>query len=391
MADTPDNQIEKLLKDYAQQRREAAGTPELHPATRRILQDEVRQQFGRPVAPAPSRSWAGRFWPRFALTSGALGVLVLMAFLLIPHGDQTKRMTLAKLEKDKNQATAVQKPSVPSDAAVPASAPTFATREQAREREPAKTLKLQQAQAANELARALPESGATPRTAAADQRVSPAFAAPTVANASTSADKVKSRAGVERSTGPTLSTALSKTLETPAYRTAATAMDSKTSLQPVLGEFTLQQTGETLVVVDRDGSVYKGTIQPVATPLMAMQTAKAVATDFLTTNEVGGISPATQAEPKTMIANAPSPKPQTGGVSFAFRVEGTNLILNQRVIFTGTLQQPPSANTTTALAATRTFQRQPAPNAAPAASTITGQLQLGDGKPDALNATSVSP
>lgn len=43
--------IEKLLRRYAKKRREEAGAPELHPATRRLLQGEVARQFPKPSAP----------------------------------------------------------------------------------------------------------------------------------------------------------------------------------------------------------------------------------------------------------------------------------------------------------------------------------------------------
>jgi hypothetical protein len=37
MTETPNNDIEKQLRDYAAHRRDAAGTPQMHPATRQLL------------------------------------------------------------------------------------------------------------------------------------------------------------------------------------------------------------------------------------------------------------------------------------------------------------------------------------------------------------------
>ena len=45
----PERKIEKLLRAYAQKRRAAAGDPlKLHPATRRLLQDEVSRRAPKP-------------------------------------------------------------------------------------------------------------------------------------------------------------------------------------------------------------------------------------------------------------------------------------------------------------------------------------------------------
>ena len=51
-----DNDTEALLKAYAEKRREAAGEPlGLHPANRKLLQDEVRRMYGK--SQAPSKPW----------------------------------------------------------------------------------------------------------------------------------------------------------------------------------------------------------------------------------------------------------------------------------------------------------------------------------------------
>lgn len=70
--------MDDLLKIYARQRRDAAGTPELHPVNRRFLQEEVAKL--RPTgAPTPKpRRWFHSFltsWPQ--LTAAASIVLVL--------------------------------------------------------------------------------------------------------------------------------------------------------------------------------------------------------------------------------------------------------------------------------------------------------------------------
>ena len=55
MPSEPDNKMDDLLRTYARQRREdAGGSPELHPATRRLLQAEAASLRPRPAA-SPKR------------------------------------------------------------------------------------------------------------------------------------------------------------------------------------------------------------------------------------------------------------------------------------------------------------------------------------------------
>lgn len=106
MADTPNNNdIEKQLRDYAQLRRDAAGTPELHPATRAMLQAEVKQHLGSTGATTASTrrvGWAA-LWPRLAFALGVIAILGVAAILLVPPGNKpTANFTLAKLDEAKS-------------------------------------------------------------------------------------------------------------------------------------------------------------------------------------------------------------------------------------------------------------------------------------------------
>lgn len=68
MPESNERQIEKLLKSAGARRREQAGTPEMHPATREMLQTEVRRQYGD--APLRKRGAFGmllRWLPRLAV------------------------------------------------------------------------------------------------------------------------------------------------------------------------------------------------------------------------------------------------------------------------------------------------------------------------------------
>jgi hypothetical protein len=68
MSESSERNVEKLLKSAAASRREQAGTPQLHPATREILQTAVRRRYGSD----PSRSREGfglvlRWLPRLTV------------------------------------------------------------------------------------------------------------------------------------------------------------------------------------------------------------------------------------------------------------------------------------------------------------------------------------
>src|SRR5688572_931634 len=62
MPDEPNKKIDETLRAYAQERRKAADIS-LHPATRNLLQGEVRRVFG---APEPQPWWKRlrAFWPQ---------------------------------------------------------------------------------------------------------------------------------------------------------------------------------------------------------------------------------------------------------------------------------------------------------------------------------------
>src|SRR2546430_6055014 len=106
MPDEPNRNVEDQLKTWAQKRREEADAPfELHPATRKMLQDEVARTFpkesdvaadvrgraplGEPNHPPPSfggyaGGWLKKFWPRFALVGSLCLALVAVVGILLP-------------------------------------------------------------------------------------------------------------------------------------------------------------------------------------------------------------------------------------------------------------------------------------------------------------------
>ena len=91
---------------------------------------------------------------------------------------------------------------------------------------------------------------------------------------------------------------------------------------PVLNSFRLEQNGRDLRVVDADGSVYTGAVQVV---------------------KLEGVAPAAAGFGGAFTKNKPSTapptrtSPQAAAQNYFFSVAGTNLNLNQNVVFSGNL------------------------------------------------------
>src|SRR6185295_7833291 len=87
MPDEPNSNLEEQLTAWARKRREEAGASfELHPATRKILLDEVARTFPKkPDEPAAeSAGWWQLFWPRFALAGSLCLAMAILAGILLP-------------------------------------------------------------------------------------------------------------------------------------------------------------------------------------------------------------------------------------------------------------------------------------------------------------------
>ncbi len=93
MPDEPNRNLDEQLSSWARKRREEAGAPfELHPATRKMLQDEVARTFPKKSdKPAPEPAgWLKILWPRFALAGSLCLAMVILAGLLLPSLARSK-------------------------------------------------------------------------------------------------------------------------------------------------------------------------------------------------------------------------------------------------------------------------------------------------------------
>jgi len=98
MPSEPEKRIEPLLKAYAEKRRQAAASqPGLHPATRRLLQAEVRQRWPTRGGSASPR-WYQKimtFWPRLVM-AGAIAVVLGMGLWFLGPANKPASTHVAK-------------------------------------------------------------------------------------------------------------------------------------------------------------------------------------------------------------------------------------------------------------------------------------------------------
>jgi hypothetical protein len=450
MAETPDKNIEKLLKDYAQQRRDAAGMPEMHLATRRLLHAEVKQQLGSPASASPGTgaNWLARFWPRLALACGLLLAIAITASLLPALSKAKNRATLARMDQqnraqDKRETASLPAPtSALPPAAAPAGPPPAAiTVGSVADEGVAREASLSLAGRVEEslkmtvtrgdgggfqmAAADAASAGVKVESLAFDTSSRDAGKTEFASNDGIPADQLAKLERVEMS-GPIQTPALTGNSvvageksfadATPAglarqseselamrYRKADLNDKAKdTAPMAVLADFTVEQRGESLMVVDRDGSVYNGFIRAAATESdgreqsggrakQAAAARQASLAESKAANVTAAPAPSMVAPSETMAAQQ----------NFVFRVEGTNRTLKERVIFTGNMMQNTAANAGAMVANVQSF-RQQAPllnvsNTSPPSmqfqnSVINGRVQLGDSKTvTELNALSIGP
>jgi len=117
--------IEKLLRRYATKRRvEAGAPPELHPATRRLLQGEVARQFPKPVSESksPKVGFFALFAQRWAYAVGIFVVLGLAAVMILPSLNKSNKDAMLA-QKSASEDLAVRESIAPAPAPTLASAP----------------------------------------------------------------------------------------------------------------------------------------------------------------------------------------------------------------------------------------------------------------------------
>lgn len=116
----PESNIEQQLQAYAQRRRDEAAAPfEMHPANRRLLQDEVARTYARPAADgASTRGFFTALWPRLALGGAVCAALAMALLIGLPEKKELPMQMAANREapsatESTRPESAVAKPAVP--------------------------------------------------------------------------------------------------------------------------------------------------------------------------------------------------------------------------------------------------------------------------------------
>jgi hypothetical protein len=113
----PERHIEKLLRAYAKKRRDDPGpAPELHPATRRMLQSEVARRLAKPEKERSSLYFLALLQPRMALAL-CLAAVVLVGIVLWP-GLNPSRMETELAYRDAGELSASAPDEAPPAVAV---------------------------------------------------------------------------------------------------------------------------------------------------------------------------------------------------------------------------------------------------------------------------------
>lgn len=441
MPETSERDIEKQLREHAEKRRAAAGDPLLHPATRRVLQTEVRRHWGGRNADPTGESWLQRFWPRLAFALGVVAVLGTMAVIMLGPGGRPP-MNFAKLEDNAPRPGAQPLPAPASAPMVADNAPTSLDDDNSRRPQVDSNVstEAQLASRASGFAAAATIPPAAQEFSAnetlAAKKLAPVaesqfFEGTLLAKNDEAYSSDKRRDRVEATDGVTFTGATGGRLQfaallqadkqalgvTQVFRNVAIPAGEKTKptgVLPVLGNFTVAQNGNELTVTDEDGSVYNGTAELAPPEIVAGQTVSSGASLTATPSAARMAAKdemPRRSEPKpvpaesnilTVGVNASQAQAIAVGESlnWQFKVEGTNRSLRQRVVFTGNLFQN-TVNSQAVEPGRQAYQQVPTAQnqlrnynqgqLVPQNNFINGRVVLDNRRETELNALSVDP
>ena len=371
MPEEPEHNLDKPLRALAEKRRqEAAPGFDLHPANRRLLQDEVRKHYRKPNAPARSW-WTGlmALWPRLAV---ALGIFVALGFLVLQmNPDRPEEMSMAQAESENRDR--VEEPSRKSDAAKSEmsrdSAVPLSRAKTEPEDEPTPLAQQEIALTETRSTDALPPAAAEP----------PAFAA--------SSERLYLGESVVQT--PSEGIRLRRQSAPPPRRVSALPEVADAS-PVVLIQFQLIQDSNRIRIIDADGSVYEGPLAAEA-PLEE---------DTVAGNKVQILAeePAPELGRSFAISAARSAAPATGSPvagsnAWRFVVSGTNRTIDLPIRLSGLLY---SNRAGIVLEQTRQEADGLAEAIAPnddrtVTFTVEGLLQIGTNEPQEWRASQILP
>ncbi len=358
----PERPVEKLLRGFARQRREQTGDPPpMHPVVRRQLLSEVAKTYGQRQGISSVWLMLKGFWPRLALGAAGMAVLILGTAIWISPGSKNAEVQMAKNEGrrspsspiplenkvlsdapsaaldlnriETNTALLVQGTVVDAVAAPPAvSAVASFEMKQAVQAGAAPSKAKDAAMptlAANTPARELQEFAQDKAS-----RYGRAAAVSGGAQPDPNSDSLKFGVALQANTRAEATGEIAKTEAAPAQdqlglfqNTSVTQLfqnqmptDRQAPPATVMAQFRVEQDGAVVRIIDNDGSIYTGSLQE-AEQLTVAKAAPAAARAAAQRNRA-----------------LSSSQPRLDEIqNFRLEVTGTNLTLNQKVVFTGNL------------------------------------------------------
>jgi hypothetical protein len=397
MSEEPNSKMEELLRAYAKKRKEQAEPPlQMHPATRKLLQDEVKRTLVAAPLP-PRRSWRAFRWPLAAMGVGFAALMVM--FAMINTQMRSLMPVTAPADRDVSQAKSAHGAPASIAEGTASPAPMAAAAEDkvaAFKKSPAPPPGTPPATAGGSIAAARPAAPAqASETLLQDPAASgqPASVGGTYgARSALGAAAVDARAPIatDASAPPITTKAMTResAQATPtsdvSYVSAGEFVQipqgtrgqaKQSTLTTVLSSFQVRRSGQNVSIVDADGSVYVGHVLNEISPRRGRGGA-------------GSIAGAGTAETRKDIND---------NANWRFTVEGTNMQLQQKVIFTGSVR-PMRAAGTARSSFEQNLSASPAQNApaaaavpTPTSSCITGKVQVGGGKEFEIEAQPPSP
>ena len=329
MKNDPDNRTEQWLQAYAQRRREQAGREvELHEATRRMLLEESRREWNDAAAPEPKTAPAKESVFSWAWIGAVAAGVMLVAVISKSgsQGDPTDRPI--KITKnipgtgDGNLEDQKRASTPPAEKAI-----LSGKKDQAGN-----------ADTSSAVVKATPSSANV--ASSAPRPAQPSGIADVGGDATGSAPAVVSGARLTKTfqavpkvqvsanfySGPArLRQDFAPNTRRTVTRRAAPAIAAKTP-QPVLQNFQFERDGVNILVVDHDGSEYRGTVR-------ALEKADLAGRDLPADKEKKEEGKAARGKNPVL----PTRPGSSTATEFFFQVAGTNRTLKQQVVFQGNI------------------------------------------------------
>ena len=330
-----DNRTEQWLQAYARRRRERAGEAEsMHEATRRMLLDEAKREWGAKGEAAEAKEPAQEEspWARWAWAGTVMAAVLVIFVVSRPDGAQAPDAG-GVMEMAQND------PATPADDEQ--AGPTQGTGAAAEKIEPLQLSSVNKDKNRDLKAVRRGAGSPSPQTIAPSQpeaAASPLSTAPQAFNAAP-ANVMKRTKMTARSSNfyageKNLRQDFARQQDQAERTRNAPPVPEAKAADLVLRNFKFERNGNVVKVVDQDGSVYLGQAQ--LAPVKALSASQL---DDAKKKEGGQASPQlgkTNARPTTSnVAATQAKAPGREARSFFFSVTGTNQTLRQRVVFEG--------------------------------------------------------